>query len=290
MKKTGLLYIIIASVLWGTSGIFVHHLAPYGITSMQMTLIRSLVSFICIAGYILISDRTLFRTNLKELLLFAGSGLSFFSTATCYYHSMQLTSISTAVVLMYTAPIFVMIYSVMFLGEKLTKTKLIAVIAKLIGCALVSGIIGGLKFNALGILIGFMSGISYASYNILTKIAMQKGINPIKANLYCFIIGTIIGLAVSNPPGLITSMSAAPIVTSLLGIGVGIVACVLPYFFYTLALREIPAGTASSLGILEPMAATILSIIIFGEVLYVSSAIGIVLILAAVFMLGKESE
>ena len=113
MKKSGLLYIVLACVLWGTSGIFVHYLAPYGVTSLQMTFIRAIVAFICMGVYVLITDRRVIKINMREIFLFMGSGLSFFLTATCYCHSMQLTSISTAVVLMYTAPIFVMIYSVL---------------------------------------------------------------------------------------------------------------------------------------------------------------------------------
>lgn len=290
MKKSGLIYIILASVLWGTSGLFVDHLAPYGMTSLQMTFIRGLVAFACMGIFVLISDRSMIKTNFKEILLFIGSGCSFFLTASSYYQSMQLTSVSTAVVLMYTAPIFVMIYSTAFLGEKLNPLKLIAVIGMIAGCSLVSGIIGGFKVDAVGIAIGFLSGISYASYNIITKIQMQKGINPVKANFYCFLFSMIVGMVASKPVGIIDCISQnSPVVISL-SIGMGIFACILPYFFYTIALREIPVGTASSLGILEPMAATILSVLILGESLSLYSAMGIILILGSVFLLSREKE
>ena len=120
MKKSALIYIILASALWGTSGIFVKYLSPYGVTSLQMTFIRGLVAVACMGIFVLMTDMRTINTNLKELILFAGSGFSFFMPASCYYQSMRLTSVSTAVVLMYTAPIFVMIYSVAFLNEKLS--------------------------------------------------------------------------------------------------------------------------------------------------------------------------
>ncbi len=289
MKKSGLVCIILASVLWGTSGIFVHYLAPYGVSSLQMTFIRGTVSFICMGGYVIISGCNI-KTNAKELLLFMGSGFSFFMTATCYFHSMQLTSVSTAVVLMYTAPIFVMIYSVTFLGEKLTPIKIMSVAGMIVGCGLVSGIIGGLKFDTIGILIGFLSGISYAAYNIVTKIQMQRGINPLKANFYCFMFSAIVGMAVAKPTGIIDCIKIEPFAVILLCVGVGVITCTLPYFLYTLALRKIPAGTASSLGILEPTAATILSVLILEEKLSLYSAIGIILILGSVFFLSREKE
>ena len=63
MKKSGLVYIILASILWGTSGIFVNNLAPYGVTSIQMTFIRGLVAFVCMGVFVLISDRGIVKTN-----------------------------------------------------------------------------------------------------------------------------------------------------------------------------------------------------------------------------------
>ena len=290
MKKMGLIYIVLASILWGTSGIFVKFLAPYGITSLQMTFIRGLVAFSSMSIFILITNRKLFKTNFKEILLFIGSGVSFFMTASCYYQSMQLTSVSTAVVLMYTAPIFVMIYSVSFLDEKLSVTKVIAVTGMLVGCSLTSGIIGDIKFDAVGIAVGFLSGIAYASYNIFTKIEMKKGINPIKTNLYTFLFSVILGLVVSKPAGIIDCIAIKPSVVIPLCIGMGIFACILPYFLYTMALRDIPAGMASSLGILEPMAATILSVLILGEKISIYSMAGIVLILGSVFLLSREKQ
>ena len=290
MKKSALIYIILASALWGTSGIFVKYLSPYGVTSLQMTFIRGLVAVACMGIFVLMTDIRTIKTNLKELILFAGSGFSFFMTASCYYQSMRLTSVSTAVVLMYTAPIFVMIYSVAFLNEKLSKKKLVAVIGMLVGCCLVSGIIGGLKFELVGIAIGFLSGVAYAAYNIVTKIEMQKGINPVKANFYCFLFSVVAGFIAAKPWGIIDCIDKSPAIVISLSLGVGLFTCIIPYFLYTIALREIPAGTASTLGILEPMSATILSVLVLGEKLSLSSGIGIILILGSVFLISKEEQ
>ena len=55
-------------------------------------------------------------------------------------------------------------------------------------------------------------------------------------------------------------------------------------------MKDLPAGTASALGIVEPMAATVFSIVIFREKVTVFSVIGIALILTAVFLLGKAEN
>ena len=290
MKKFAFLYIIIAGVLWSTSGIFVHLLSPFGFSSLQMTFFRGLVSFLLIMVYLPIYKKKLLKVRAKELFLFAASGIALFGTASCYYASMQATSISTAEILMYTAPILVMIYSVVFLGEKLTKPKAVSVLCMLIGCGLVSGIIGGLKFNFWGIVLGFLSGILYSAYNILTKIEMRRGSNPISATLYCFLFVTVVSFFVCNPAELVSLVAQKPMVTLPLILGLGVCTCILPYFLYTLALKELPAGTASALGIIEPMSATVFSVLLFHEPLGLSSICGIVLILGAVFILSRSED
>ncbi len=287
MKKRALLYIIIASVLWGTSGIFVHYLAPYGFSSVQMTALRGIVSAIAFVAYALLRDRSLFRTTPKEFITFAFSGIFIFGTATCYYASMQASSVSTAVVLMYTAPIFVMAFSVAFFGERMNLLKGLSVVCMLIGCALVSGVLGGITFNPVGILFGLASGILYSAYNIFAKIEMMHHSNPVSASLYCFIVMGIVAFACSNPSELFSLIAASPGEIIPLGIGIGICTSVLPYFLYTLSLRDLPAGTATTLGIIEPMAATVFSVVFLGEGVSALSLCGILLILGAVMILNK---
>ena len=289
MKAKAYFFIILASVMWGTSGLFANFLAPYGLTSLQMTAIRALGATMLMGVYVLVSNKRLFRVSAEQLVLYTLGGISMFCTQSCYFASMQMTSVSTAVVLMFTAPIFVMIYSVAFLGEKLTPQKIAALVLMIIGCLLVSGIIGGLKVNVIGILLGLLSGISYSAYNILTKIQMRKTLNPSTATFYCFLTSGVLATIFSKPQGIIPVATENPSSVFLM-IGLAAVTCFLPYFIYTIALKTIPAGTATTLGILEPMAATVFSVIILGERLSASSTAGIILILFAVFLLSKSKE
>ena len=290
MKTKAFIYIVLTGILWGTSGLFVHALAPFGFSSLQMTAMRGVVAAICFLIYALVRDRNIFKISFFELVLFALSGIGIFGTASCYFASMQASGVSAAVVLMYTAPIFVMAYSVAFLGEKLTPKKLIAVVFMLIGCILVSGVIGGGSFNFYGILLGLMSGISYSAYNIFTKIQMRRDCNPVSATLYCFIVMGALALAVSNPVQMVHFTMADPTKIIPLIIGIGIFTAVLPYLLYTLALRELPVGTASAMGIVEPMSACIFSVTLLGEKLAFLPLCGIILILGAVILLSKTSE
>ena len=288
MQKRALLYIIFAGILWGTSGLFVNILNPIGLSMLQITAVRGVVSAICMACYAFICDRSLFKVTGKELLLYACSGLAVFLTSACYFISIQASSVSMAVVLMYTAPVFVMIYSVLFMGEKFTSRKLISLVLVMVGSCLVSGVVGGFICSAKGIIFGFGAGLSYSAYNIITKIEMRHKLNPISASMYSFIFMAVVSLVCSQPLDIVKVTDSASAVINM--VLCGLCTCVMPYFLYTLSLRTLPVGTASTFGIVEPMAATLLSVMVLGERLNLSSLTGIVLILTAVFLLSRIKE
>lgn len=251
-------------------------------------LLRGVVSMILMLTFILATNPKLLKVPKKEIFLIICSGTSQFLASYTYFASMKASSVSTAVILMYTAPVFVLIYSVIFLGEKLNIVKGITIFLMIVGCALVSGIVGGIRFSLVGVLFGIASGISYSAYNILTKILTIHKVNAVTVTSYNFIMVGIIGLAVSDPVEIIWITSKEPIAIIPLIIGIGVLTCVLPYLFYTFGLRDIPAGTASAMGIIEPLSATVFSVAFLGEVLTVPLVIGMVLILSAVFVLAKQ--
>lgn len=290
MKTKAFIFIALAGILWGTSGLFVSYLAPLGFTSAQMTCAKGIVSFLFMVGYALVVDRKALLVKPLELLFCILIGLSLFCTGYFYFASMQLTSVSTAVILMYTAPIYVMTFSVLFLGEKMTKLKLFAVILMLAGCCLVSGVLTGFTFDLVGILLGLLAGIGYASYNIFAKLSLRHGGNPISATVYGFLTMAIVAAYFSDPIKMVENIKGASFPSVCLLVGLGIGTAVIPYLVYTTALRDIPAGTASALSIIEPMAASIFSFLFLGEQPDVFSLLGIVLILFAVFSLGVAEE
>lgn len=293
MHKKSLFYIILAGIFWGTSSIFVSHLRPYGFSSLQMTSARNIVAAVAMLVYALLTNRKGLKVKLKELLLFVLSGIAVFITSVSYYVAMKETTPATAVVLMYTAPVFVMIVSVLFMNEKFTKGKLIAILLTVIGCGLVSGIITSMKFTLVGLGYGILAGVMYALYNILAKIEMRRGNNAVIATTYCFITAGIIGLIVGNPAEIVGYIGKDTIRVLPFVIGIGAFTGALPYFLYTLASKKLPASVASAMSSIEPLTAAIVSFVGIGverEAFSISSVVGIIGILIAVVILSKNEE
>ena len=280
--------IILAGILWGTSCLFVDAWSTFGPTPTQITAFRIVSSTICLWIYALIFDRKAFFLRVKDLGLYIGSGIALLSTAALYYSAMKASSVSTAVILMYMAPILVMGWSVLFFGEKFYVKKGLSVASMFIGCAFVSGIVGGMAFNAVGILLGLATAVSYGAYNVLTKMEMRKGCNPITTTLYGFLFAALFALLINPVEPIAEIIAQAPAKVIPLAFAHGIVTFVAPYFLYTLSMKKIPVGVASSLAIIEPMSATIFSVVFLGEKLSIYGIVGIVMILVAVFVLSKE--
>ncbi len=290
VKRKAILYIVVAGVLWGTSGIFFNLLKPMGYTPIQMTAMRGVVAAFFMIAYAVIKNKKLFKISLKELVFFGLSGLSIFGTAVSYFASIEASTVSTAVVLMYTAPVFVAFYSVLFFKEKMTVIKLVCISFIILGSIFVSGVLTDMVFSLWGVLLGLLAGVMYSIYNIFAKYEMMMDMNPVSASMYSFIFMGALAFAFCNPVSFVNITAENPIKAIPLIIGIGVVTCVIPYFLYTSSMKHLPAGTVSALGIIEPMSATIISVMFLNEKLSLIPATGIVLILVSVFVLSKNGD
>lgn len=129
MEKKSYFYIITAATLWGLIGLFFNHLSSLGFESMEIVALRVFSAAIVLLIYILFKDKSLLEFKIKDIGYFISTGVfSLFFFNLCYFTSIKLTSLSIAAILLYTAPIFVMIMSVILFNEKITFTKIISII------------------------------------------------------------------------------------------------------------------------------------------------------------------
>lgn len=289
-KANGTLLIILAGIFWGSMGIFVRGLADLaGFTSIQIVSLRLTVAAITFTIILLRKDIKGFRIALKDIPLFLGLGLgSVLSFAACYFTAIQMMTLSIAAILLYTSPIWVMLMSLLFFHERMTKNKLLALIISFVGCVLVSGIGSGAgNVTAMGILIGLGSGIGYGLYSILGTIALRR-YSTYTVTTYTFIIAAIGSVFLCSLPDLlhkITTCSDKPYLFLLI-ILTGLVTAVIPFLCYTLGLEQVEASRAAILATIEPMVATLIGIVVFHEYMTLMSVIGVMCIIAAIVLLN----
>ena len=287
MKKRFLptLSIIVASVFWGTTGLFNKCFSDLGFSASDVVVFRMLSAAVFMTLFILIKDRKAFIIKLSNLpiLLLIGA-ISIFSTSYFYINSISASSMSVAAILMYTAPFIVVIASCFIYKEKLTARKICALIIAFIGCILVSGL--G-KTSTFGIVFGLLSGITYASYSIFSKTAL-KSMSSYTITLYGFIIAAASALITTNPVRIAKDVVACGYKIILPLIFIGIITSILPYLFYTYGLKHTEAGKASIISMLEPLVATLLGFIVLGQKTGIPGIIGIIFIVSAVIIIEMK--
>ena len=290
-RNIGIALIILAACFWGSMGIFVRKLGGYGFSSIQIVSIRVTIAALIFCIVLLIKDKKGFRISPRDIPLFVGLGwgsILFFTV--CYFSAIAIMSLSTAAILLYTSPIWIMLMSMLIFHEKMNKGKLVALILAFTGCVLVSGISGD-GITVTGLLLGLGSGIGYGLYSILGTIALRR-YTPYTVTTYTFVIAAIGSWMICRPAEMITKIKTAETLPGLLLLCMltAIVTAVIPFLSYTLGLRTVEAGRAGILATVEPLVATVIGLLCFSEPLTVLSAAGIVLILAAVVILNLKEN
>ena len=283
--------VLIAGVSWGLIGVFTKAIDTLGFTEMQMLFVKGVLATAVLLVITFFKDRSQLRLkNWKDIRYFVGTGIisfTFFSWA--YMKAVNLTSLGVAAVLLYTAPTFVMLFSILLFGEKMTKTKGIVLLMTFVGCILVTGLLeGGLTFTWQGIVIGLTAGVGYALYSIFGTYAIRAGYGSLSISFYTFLMATLTMTFLVEPVTVvtqITEMGQWP-----LAISFALLTTVVPYLTYTKGLSGLPASKASVTATIEPVVAAILGIVVFHEGVSMLKLTGIVLVLSSVVVMSRQEQ
>lgn len=285
MKTKAYLYIICAAALWGFIGLFVKHLAAYGFTSMQIVALRSISSAMCATMVLFPSNKNLFKIDWRDSWLFVGTGvisLTFFNY--CYFNCMAASSLAVAALLLYTAPIFVVLMSVLLFKESFTAKKAVALAMTFAGCGFITGAFSGsLNLTLTGLFYGLGSGFGYALYSIFGKYAVEK-YSSATITIYTFYFSVLASVPMAGFPA--DTVSRIDTVAMLNILGLGLVCAVVPYLLYNKGLVHVDPGQASILATIEPFVAALIGICYFQEPLTMQKLVGMALIFAAIVLLN----
>lgn len=274
--------LISSMFVFGTIGIFVHYLPlPSAFIAMVRGFTGAIFLLLFMAAKKQKPDRIAIKNNLLVLLL---SGTALGINWILLFEAYKYTTVATATLCYYLAPIFVILVSPFLLKEKLTARKLICVIVALAGMVLVSGVLttgfgGGSEY--VGILFGTGAACFYASIIIL-----NKKLHDIEAyDRTVMQLGT--AGVVLLPYVLLTQHVEASdftlAVIILLAV-VGIIHTGITYALYFAGMKDLPAQTAAIFSYIDPIVAILLSALFLKEPMGINGAIGAVLVLGATFI------
>lgn len=283
-------YIMTAGGLWGIISIFINMLKDIGFNSLQCVAIRAFFTAFLLFFYLFLKDNRKLKIKKRDIIFFIGTGVGsivFFNY--CYFQAIEVIGgAAVPALLLYTAPVFVMLLSALFFGEKITGKKIVSLILTFIGLGFVTGAFFGKEsLTVTALLLGLGSGLGYALYSIFGKFVVEK-YDAFTITFYTFFIASIAAVPMS---GIMHSVNLLFCTKGIIAAsGLAFFCTVLPFILYTKGLHGIEAGKASILATVEPLVAAIVGGIVYGEKFTISRIIGMFLIMAAVIMLNIREK
>ncbi len=284
------LYIMAAGSLWGIISIFINILKDIGFNSLQCVAIRSFFTALFLFTYLLITDRHKLKIKVKDMLFFVGTGIGsivFFNY--CYFQAIEIIGgAAVPALLLYTAPVFVMVLSAVIFREKFTVKKTVSLIVTFIGLGFVTGAFSGSgKLSAAALLFGLGSGLGYALYSIFSKFIIEK-YDAMTITFYTFFVAAAAAVPMSGITHNVEMFFCAKGIIA--AVGIAFLSTVLPFILYTKGLNNIEAGKASILATVEPLVAAVVGGILYGEKFTMAKIVGMLLIIIAVGILSFQGK
>ena len=289
----GYLYIASAAFLWGVAAAlgraaFTGRLLPRGqtlrpIDPLILSQSRATFSFIVLLfALVLLRGWKRLRLPLADFRrMFVLGILGVAASNYLYYLAIQRTNVATAIILQYTAPILVLLYTVARGLQKPTMQRVGAVALAVTGIALVIGIFGsgGFRLDAIGVLAALGAAFSFAFYNVGGHSILAR-YDRWTVLLYVILSASLFWMVV-NPPWKIAAAhySAGQWFFLLL---FSLISVLAPFALYFAGLQHLEPTRAIVVSCLEPVFSIVIAALTLGEVMKPLQAVGIALVLVAI--------
>lgn len=219
--------------------------------------------------------------DLRQALLIGILGVA--ASNYFYYLAIQKTNVATAIIVQYTAPIWVLLYTVARGQQRPTLQRVAAVGLAVTGIALVIGVFGGggLRLDTIGVLAALLAAFSFAFYNIGGHDILARHDRWIVL-LYTASSASLFWLLV-NPPWKVAAAHYSGEQWLFLFL-FSMISVLAPFSFYFAGLQHLEPTRAIVVSCLEPVFSIVIAAIALGEVMRPLQVVGIIFVLAAIIV------
>lgn len=222
------------------------------------------------------------RTDLIQCLVLGILGVA--ASNYLYYVAIQKTSVAIAIIVQYTAPVWVLLYVVARGQQKISTQKVIAVLVALAGIALTIGIVGArsatpLRLDSYGLIAALLASFSFAFYNVGGHRILAR-YDRWRVLVWTLSSAALFWLFV-NPPWKILAAHYTPAQWAFLFI-FSMISVLGAFSLYFLGLQYLEPTRAIITSCLEPVFSILLAAALLGEGVRTVQILGIVLVLSAI--------
>ena len=279
---TGYALIALAAILWATLGPAARYALERGIQPLEVSFWRALLGGLLFAAHALATGGgRIARRDLPAILAFALVGVTFLFGA--YFRTVQLGGAALAAVLLYTAPVWVVIASSVVLREPITRVKAAALALTLAGVVLVATA-GGSNVRISGGAIGWglACSFAYAGYYLFGKRYFPRyGVQTV------FMYALLLGAAGLAP---LVDWSTKTTADWAVFLWLAAVPTWAAYFVYGRGLARVEAGRAATVATLEPVVTAVLAYWLWQEELGARGYLGAALVLVGVLLTTRRVD
>jgi drug/metabolite transporter (DMT)-like permease len=279
--------VLVTAVLWGCSGSLSKYLMQGGVSPLALAQGRSVVTAALLLLYLAFARPRGLRVPRRAWLWLLLFGIFLAAVQVTYFSAIERLAVAAAILLEYLSPAMVVMFGWLFLHRRVTRTTVAALVAALVGCALVVRAYDPavLSLSAVGIAFGVGAAVSFSGYILVGE--HLKNDTPVSAQLlYGFAIAAII-LALARPPWTLPAVVLQPRNLVLIAT-IGIFGTILPFGCFLASFQYIDAGRATIVSTLEPVVAGVVSWIWFREVFSAPQMLGAALVIGAVIALQRD--
>jgi drug/metabolite transporter (DMT)-like permease len=291
----GYLFIAAATLFWGISATlgraaFTGRLGGGGgvrpIDPLILAQSRSTISLLLLAPILLLVRRDLraFKMERRDIALCLLLGvLGMAASNYFYYLAIQKTSVATAIILQYTAPVWVLLYMLARRLQRPTPQRILSVALAVLGSTLAIGIFssGEIKVNTVGVVAALLAALSFGFYSVAASGILQR--YDRWRVLFYVLLGAAIFWQFVNPPWKIAAAhySSDQLLFMLV---FAITSILVPFSFYFGGLQFLDATRAVVTSCLEPAFSIVIAAIFLGEVVGPMQDVGIIIVLLATIL------
>ena len=258
----GRVLILLAALLWSLAGVFIKLLEIHPLT---IVFYRSFFASLVFVPFLKSSQ---FHFNAAIII----SVISYTAAITAFVSANKLTTAANAIVLQYTAPVLVYLFSRLVLGEKISTPNALALAVSMVGVGFISIDSAG-EPEMSGVLLALLSGVLFAIY--MVNLQQIKRISAIYLTWLNNLVCALLILPFLKAP-LALSSDQLLIVAIMGAVQLG-----LPYFLFSTGLRTIPLQEAALIALIEPVLNPVWVALIVGEIPSFATLIGGAMILTA---------
>ena len=260
---------------------------------------RSTMALLILAPLLLLTNRPALQVRRGHLAQFFVLGiLGLAGSNYFYYVAIQKTTVATAIVLQYVAPVWVLLYMLARGLQRPTASRISGVVLAVVGCGLAVGeiaarsrfpwiAISGVRFDKLGVLAAEGAAVTFAFYNVCGQHLLQ--LYRRWTVLVYSLLGAAVFWIVVNPPWRIAAQhySAGQWLFMLV---FSITSMLVPFSLYFAGLQYLDPTRAIVTACLEPVWAILLTAMILGEWVSAMQVLGIGVVLAATILVQRPDR